>query len=135
MTTLSSPKTLYCQYVIVRREALPAGFVFFNLSFLEKCFYLECGDELAALTWLEKIPETDTFMLTDRDSLLLEICGRSGNRAKQAAVAWRIFRRSRNAAALSRLLDVIGQDKRDSILASFEVLSDRTRSPRPANNS
>jgi len=131
LTTLSSPKTLYCQYVIVRREALPAGFVFFNLSFLEKCFYLECGDELAALTWLEKIPETDTFMLTDRDSLLLEIYGR----AKQAAVAWRIFRRSRNAAALSRLLDVIGQDKRDSILASFEVLSDRTRSPRPANNS
>jgi len=56
-------------------------------------------------------------MLTDRDSLLLEIYGRSGNRAKQAVVAWRIFRRSHSAAALSRLLDVIGQDKRDSILA------------------
>jgi len=78
--------------------------------------YLECGDELTALSWLEKIPETDTFMLADRDSLLLEIYGRSGNQAKQADVAWRIFRRSRSAASLLRLLGVVGNDKRDSVL-------------------
>jgi hypothetical protein len=79
--------------------------------------YLESGNELTALTWLEKIPEADTFMLAERDSLLLDIHGRTGNTVRQAEAAWRIFRRSRSAASLLLLLDVIGHDKRDDLLA------------------
>jgi len=79
--------------------------------------YLGCGNELTALTWLEKIPEADTFMLAERDSLLLDIHGRTGNTARQAEAAWRIFRRSRSAATLLLLLDVIGHDKRADLLA------------------
>ena len=79
--------------------------------------YLECGNERTALTWLEKIPAADTLMVADRDSLLLEIYGRSGNLAKKSEAAWRIFRRSRNTANLMLLLEVIGQDKRGEVLA------------------
>jgi len=56
-------------------------------------------------------------MVADRDSLLLEIYGRSENLAKKNEVAWRIFRSSRSAAALVLLLDVIGPDKRDQVLS------------------
>jgi hypothetical protein len=79
--------------------------------------YLECGDEPTALTWLEKIPAAETFKVAERDGLLLEIYGRSGNLAKQHEAAWRIFRRSRNAATLALLLEVIGQDKKVEVLA------------------
>jgi len=79
--------------------------------------YLECCNELTALAWLEKIPEGDTFMLAERDSLLLDIHGRTGDTAKQAEAAWRIFRRSRSAVSLLLLLDVIGNEKRDDLLA------------------
>lgn len=78
--------------------------------------YLECGNELAALTWLEKIPEADTYMQAERDNLLLEIHGRTGNSSRQSEAAWRIFRRSRSASSLLLLLDVIGHDKRDDLL-------------------
>lgn len=40
--------------------------------------YLESGDGQTALTWLEKIPATESFMAEDRDSLLLEVYGRLG---------------------------------------------------------
>jgi hypothetical protein len=79
--------------------------------------YLECGNELTALTWLEKIPAADTFKVAERDGLLLEIYGRSGNLAKRSEAVWRIFRRSRSAASLALLLEVIGQDKRGEVLA------------------
>ncbi len=79
--------------------------------------HLECGNELIALTWLEKIPEADTFLVAERDSLLLEIYGRSGHLAEQADTAWRIFRRSRSATSLTILLDVVGHDKRKEVLA------------------
>lgn len=45
--------------------------------------YLECGHEPTALTWLEKIPAADTFMVAERDGLLLEIYGRFGDLAKR----------------------------------------------------
>ncbi|HBG04514.1 MAG TPA: hypothetical protein DDY22_02915 [Geobacter sp.] len=79
--------------------------------------YLECGKELTALAWLEKVPAGDSFMSADRDSLLLEIYGRSGNLAEQIKAAWRIFRRGRSATSLAHLLDVIGQDKKGDVLA------------------
>ena len=80
--------------------------------------HLQCGNEQTAITWLEKIPESDTFKTAERDDLLFEIHGRTGNRAGRAEVAWRIFRRSRNAASLALLLNAIGNDQRSDVLAS-----------------
>lgn len=79
--------------------------------------HLDSGNELTALTWLEKVSAKDSFMSAERDALLLEIHGRTGNTAGQAEVAWRIFERSRSAVSLVLLLDVIGHDKRDEVLA------------------
>lgn len=80
--------------------------------------YLESGDERTALAWLEKIPKAESFQAEERDNMLLEVHGRLGNAASQAAVALRIFRRHRSAASLARLLDVIGPDRRDGVIAS-----------------
>lgn len=79
--------------------------------------YLESGDGQTALAWLEKIPVTENFMAKDRDSLLLEVHNRLGDPARRAEVAWRIFRRHRSLASLTRLLDVIGSDQRDAVVA------------------
>jgi uncharacterized protein DUF6880 len=79
--------------------------------------YLECGDAQTALTWLEKIPATESFMADERDRLLLAVHGCLGSTARQADVAWRIFRRHRSVASLKLLLDVIGHEQRDSVLA------------------
>lgn len=79
--------------------------------------YLESGDAQTALTWLEKIPATESFMVEERDQLLLAIHGLLENAAWQADVAWRIFRRHRSAASLTRLLDVIGHDQGNGVLA------------------
>ncbi|MEI6214977.1 MAG: DUF6880 family protein [Desulfuromonadales bacterium] len=78
--------------------------------------YMESADPLTALSWMEKVAVSDNFLAAERDSLLLEIYGRTGEQDKQADVAWRIFRRSRSASTLERLLDVIGHDKRDNVL-------------------
>ncbi len=79
--------------------------------------YLESGDGQTALTWLEKISETDSFMAVERDSLLIQIYARLENSAGQAEVAWRIFRRYRSLSSLKCLLEVIGHDQRGEVLA------------------
>lgn len=78
--------------------------------------YLESGDAPTALAWLEKIPESESFMAVERDELLLEVYGRLGNVTRQTGVAWRIFRRSRSLPALERLLTVIGPDQQAAVL-------------------
>jgi len=79
--------------------------------------YLESGEAQTALAWLEKVPATESFMVEDRDQLLLAVHGLLGNPARQTDAAWRIFRRHRSAASLTRLLEVIGHDRRDGVLA------------------
>lgn len=79
--------------------------------------YLESGDAQAALAWLEKIPLEETFLAAERDQLLLEIHARLGNPQQRIEVAWRIFRRSRTARSLESLLEVIGGERREEVLA------------------
>lgn len=80
--------------------------------------YLECGNGLTALTWLEKIPATETFMADERDRLLFEVYGVLGDVVNQADAIGRVFRRSRSASSLIRLLDVIGHDQKNSVILS-----------------
>lgn len=79
--------------------------------------YLECDLAETALTWLEKVKD-ESYLLSERDSLLLEIYGRLGDTPRQADAAWRIFRRNRNVSSLSQLLGVIGHDKRESVVTA-----------------
>lgn len=79
--------------------------------------YLESSDALTALSWLDRIPEKDTFQGDERDKLLLEIHGRLGNLEKQAEVAWRMFRSHRSADSLAALLVVIGEDQKEQVIA------------------
>lgn len=76
--------------------------------------YLESGDAEIALSWLERIPEGESFQARERDHLLLTIYGQLGEPEKQAAIAWRIFRRYRSVEALQKLLAVIGKDQWDA---------------------
>lgn len=80
--------------------------------------YLECGNGVIALTWLEKIVATESFMADERDNLLFEVYGMSGDVVNQADAARRVFRRSRSASSLMRLLDVIGHDQKDSVIVT-----------------
>lgn len=80
------------------------------------CVYLESGDGNTALTWLEKVPDTESFMTAERDALLLEVFGRLGDAARQADTAWRIFRRSRSLPALERLLAILGSGQKDAVV-------------------
>lgn len=78
--------------------------------------YLESGDGHTALTWLEKAPETESFMAAERDALLLEVFGRLGETARQADTAWRMFRRSRSLPSLGRLLEILGPEQKDTVV-------------------
>lgn len=80
--------------------------------------YLESGDAAMALRWLEQIPATATFMAQERDKILLAVHGQLGNTAKQHEAAWRIFRRGRSAKSLQSLLDVIGNEHRESAITN-----------------
>lgn len=79
--------------------------------------HLDSGDALTALSWIQRVPENETFQACERDRLMLDILGRLGNTEKQADVAWRIFRRHRSERSLQELLTVIGAECRESVIA------------------
>ena len=79
--------------------------------------YLECDLAETTLAWLEKV-KNESYLLSERDCLLLEIYGRLGDTSRQADTAWRMFRRSRSASSLSQLLGVIGHDKREDVVTA-----------------
>ena len=80
--------------------------------------YLESGDAHAALSWLERIPEDESFMADDRDKLLIDIHGRLGNKDKQKEIALRVFRSHRSADTLQELLEITGEGQRDSFISA-----------------
>lgn len=79
--------------------------------------YLESGDAQTALSWVEKISTGEVFMAAERDALLLDIYTEQGDVQEQLVIALRKFRRSRCKSAFAALLEVVGQDKRESALA------------------
>ena len=79
--------------------------------------YLESGDIETAHSWLKKIPEGETYQEYERDKLLEEIYRRQGNSEKLTELLYQNFRSYHSTDTLQALLDVIGHDKRDEIVA------------------
>jgi len=68
--------------------------------------HFECGDSAAALSWIERVPKDISFMVYERDQLLIEIYKTLNNPEKLAETLWRVA-----------LLAAIGKDKRDCVIA------------------
>ena len=79
--------------------------------------YLESGDAQTALEWLDKIPKDETFQAYDRDKLEIEIYRKQGNIPKLTESLHKKFRSHHSIDNLEALLDVIGDDKRDKVIA------------------
>ncbi len=77
---------------------------------------LESGEVETACSWLEKIPEGETYQAHDRDQLLLEIYKRQGEHEKLTDLLYEQFKSYRSMDSLQELLDVIGSDKRDKVI-------------------
>lgn len=78
--------------------------------------YLESGDVGTAHSWLNKIPDGETFQAYDRDKLLLEIYQKQGDSEKLTKLLFQKFRSYHSVDTLQALLDVIGHDKRDEVI-------------------
>ena len=68
------------------------------------------------MVWIIKIPSDESFMDSDRLDLLLNIYKMPGDTDKVAEIAWLIFRTRRSTNSLDRLLQIIGNDKRDEVI-------------------
>ena len=79
--------------------------------------YLESGDVETAHSWLKKIPEDETFQEYERDKLLLEIYRKQGDTGKLTELLYQKFRSYHSIDTLQELLDEIGHDKRDEVVA------------------
>lgn len=79
--------------------------------------YLESGDVETAHSWLKKIPEDETYQAYERDKLLEEIYHQQGDPEKLAELLYQKFRSYHSTDTLQALLDIIGHDKRDEVVA------------------
>lgn len=84
--------------------------------------HFESGDTKSALSWIERVPESETFQCERRDELLLAVCEKTGDVARRERVARRAFRRSRCDGAIDELLAVIGNDRRAEVIAEERSL-------------
>ena len=84
--------------------------------------YLESGNVQTAYSWLNKIPENETFHSHERDQLLQEIYRRLGDDEKLAELLYRNFRSYHSSKTLQDLLAVIGSDRRDEVISKEVVL-------------
>ncbi|OQX30119.1 MAG: hypothetical protein B0D92_00165, partial [Spirochaeta sp. LUC14_002_19_P3] len=94
--------------------------------------YLESGDVETAHSWLKKIPEGVTFQAYERDKLLEEIYQKQGDSEKLTELLFQKFRSCHSVDILQALLNVIGHDKKDEVVADEvkQILkSDRLREP------
>ncbi|MDD4273141.1 MAG: hypothetical protein PHG14_05370 [Desulfobacter postgatei] len=79
--------------------------------------YLESGDIEIAHSWLKKIPEGETYQAYERDKLLEEIYHKQGDSKKLTELLYQNFRSYHSTDTLQALLDVIGHDNRDEVVA------------------
>lgn len=84
--------------------------------------YLESGNIQTAYSWLNKIPENETFQSHERDQLLQEIYRRQGDDEKLTKLLYRKFRSYHSNKTLEDLLAVIGSDRRDETISKEIVL-------------
>ena len=79
--------------------------------------YLESGDVETAHAWLGKIPEDEAFRADEREELLLEIYRKQGETEKLTHLLYQRFRACHVQERLEDLLEVIGPEKREAVLA------------------
>ncbi len=79
--------------------------------------YLESEDVETAHSWLKEIPEGETFQAYERDKLLEEIYHKQGDSEKLIDLLYQKFRSYHSTDALQALLNIIGHDKRDEVVA------------------
>ncbi len=85
--------------------------------------YLECGEPNVALSRLQAIPENETFMLNERQQLLLGIYHQLGDREAETGMAWQLFQKHRTQKTLTQLLDVIGHEhQQDGIDTEIRII-------------
>lgn len=83
--------------------------------------YLESGDSQTAFSWLEKIPKEEAYQSYERDKLYLEIYEQWGDTGKLAEILFEKFKSYPSMKSLEGLLDVIGHDKKDEVVAEEVV--------------
>lgn len=80
--------------------------------------YLECDDVETAKAWLEKMSEENNLYPNDnQEQLWLEIYRRQGQTEQLIALLRQRFKTDRSVEKLQALLDVIGEDQRDTEIA------------------
>lgn len=79
--------------------------------------YFESGDVETAHAWIKKYPEDETFRAYDRDRLLKKVYREQGDSEKLADLLLQNFESDASIDTLQALLDVIGQDKKDEVIA------------------
>lgn len=79
--------------------------------------HLDRSEPQEALQELAKISEEERFMESQKDDLLLEAHRCLGHSKEAAEIAWKIFRRGRSIRTLKQLLEIIGENHRDQIMA------------------
>ena len=84
--------------------------------------YLESGEVETAQDWLKKVDENDFINGARRDELLLALYKKQGDPEKMADILLQRFRSFRSLDALREYLDVIGDDRRDAVIAAEMAL-------------
>ncbi|MCP3849866.1 MAG: hypothetical protein GY694_06470 [Gammaproteobacteria bacterium] len=79
--------------------------------------WLDSGQPDKALEWLNQIDKSETYMSAERNTLLLTIYGQLGNTQQQEQIAWEIFRSYRSLETLNDLLNIIGEEQREQVIA------------------
>lgn len=79
--------------------------------------WLDSGQPDKALEWLNRIDHSETYLSAERNALLLTIHGQLGNKQQQEQIAWEIFRSYRSPKTLNDLLSIIGEEKREQVIA------------------
>jgi len=80
--------------------------------------HLEAGDATTALAWLDRAPPASVYGDNDRQRLRLKICAKLGRHDDVMKAAWSLFRAHRSRDSLAALLEVIGNEQRDAVIAA-----------------
>lgn len=78
--------------------------------------HLAYDNPQAALSWLDRIPPDASYKLFQRNELMFQALGELGMTDAQIKLAWVMFRQDRGAAALDRLVAVLGEQHRAAVV-------------------
>lgn len=79
--------------------------------------YLESGEVETARSWIKKIPDDESYLLDEREQVLLEIFRRQGDGESLTELLYKRLDRYHSTDRLQELLEVIGEEKRDEIVS------------------